>query len=507
MAGNVANRTVRITYEFAQKNAQIAKNVNKLVKGTTHNFKGLSHQMQQTGTVMGRVVGSFKSFHMELLGLGFGFAMIGMIFSQFVTKALNEYLKLTKFGDALGMSWLNMQGAIRTLGYHIVSFAEDTLKGLFDGIDDTINKFMDFDASVGGAASSMLILVGAAALVLSPLAFFGLFLFSVGQLLIKTAEFAGFLAAAVGSGGLAASLGYAVTVLFGLASLLAGVVILFGGASKTLSKSEKKVDAISIAIALLNILLGALAAAVVLVGGAIVGFGYLIGAAIGSVIRVFWDFGQFVYDVMTQTIPSAIEVSIQSLGALYDAATGKISPAAAMKRISIATIGAAGVIQGLSNRWGDFVKKAETAGDHVFTMMNDMFGEESAFADMFRGSYKMFEQGLDTILGKTEKTTKRIADSTGEITLDMEELRRIAEQYGTETVTGGTPGGAPTTGGADILTPGQYKDFIAAGGITGTVDVNINIEKDVDSGISVHGEVLTSDEKMNATLNQAGVRA
>jgi len=47
MAGNVANRTVRITYEFAQKNAQVAQNVNKLVKGTTHNFKGLSHQMVQ----------------------------------------------------------------------------------------------------------------------------------------------------------------------------------------------------------------------------------------------------------------------------------------------------------------------------------------------------------------------------------------------------------------------------------------------------------------------------
>jgi len=381
MAGNVANRTVRITYEFAQKNAQVAQNVNKLVKGTTHNFKGLSHQMVQSDSAMSKIVNSFKSFHMELLGLGFGFAMIGMIFSQFVTKALNEYMKLTKWGDALGMSWLNMQGAIKTLGYHIVSFAEDTLKSLFDGVEKAINWFMDFDTSVGGAASSMLVLVGAAALVLSPLAFFGLFLFSIGQLIVKLVGMIGWLSTSLGAAGLKGSL-VALGKVFVVFSAVvwAGAAIL-GMFNLATGKNEEETDAWGASLKVLTKIFFGLEFAIGMAVAGIALLGFSIGETLGKIFRIFMSWLDL-YGKFTSTIVSGLAVAIDAWNAYWRAVQGGGVDTSRLMQSSAAFVGN---IKSLKPAFEAAIKETTNWSDVWAEIDYDMtkaLGKGTAFGEM-----------------------------------------------------------------------------------------------------------------------------
>lgn len=478
MAGGTVVKRIDVEIRTKQIGGMQLKQVSKSIGGLGNVITQTTTRTKNYDSVMSKVVTSFKSFHMELLGLGFGFAMIGMIFSQFVMKALNEYLKLTKFGDALGMSWLNMQGAIRTLGYHVISFAEDTLKGMFDGVEKAIEMFMDWDASVGGAASSTLVLVGAVALVLSPLAFFGLFLFSVGQLLIKTITFMGVLTTA--AGGLKASL-----LLLGAAAFVAlGAFQFFTVATDILGQKsgeqKKKVDSLSTALGFLNWVMSLV---IVASGGLIYGI-WTTAAVIAAAVKTIMRVGTIWVDAY-----SAVTIALTNMfKAIGEAAVGMWTALTTGKMPSRA-IGAMRTFAAATSIALFKLKKATDVGSiwteeigNMKSMLDEATGASSAFGQSMQAALRTLSGGttFPGIQQQVTATTQQIGAATG------------------------VPGGLA---GMEMPVYPELMETFLKEGMNVAVEVNNYVETDAQGNITVRSEVLTSDEQANTTLNQAGVRA
>jgi len=383
-------------------------------------------------------------------------------------------MKLTKWGDALGMSWLNMQGAIKTLGYHIVSFAEDTLKSLFDGVEKAVDWFMDFDASVGGAASSTLVLVGAISLILSPLAFFGLFLFSVGQMLIKTIEFLS--GAKIATMGLTGTLGF----LAKAAAIVGAAFFAIWGVTEHINHNfktgTKNVDMLSAALGVLN---WVLSLAIVL-GMGFVGGLLTIGDTIGTLIRIIARGAMIqaqAFAALAETVMSAFQAMIAVALDFWDALHGVNANRAgrAMKNFgsNLAKIGSL-VAESMNMVNEEFEASAER--------LSWMTEEGSAWGDTMK-------QALSTLSGGAlyPGIQQQIATTT--------------PQTGATT---GVPGGIPIPEAA--IFPQDLKDYLDEG-INLSVEVNNVVETDAAGNISVRSEVLSADEKSSTTLNQLGVRA